>query len=294
MPQRGSVGLGGFARMYERDSTEALAGTLAEAGLTQVQLNLSAVGFQTIPAGSALAGLDLREIAGAFSGRGLVPWGLSATYNMIHPDAAWRRRATHEAASFIRRVPPGVFAAITLCTGTRDAQNQWRAHPENRSEQAWRDFRAELDLLLEATSEGGPVLGIEPEPGNVVSDADAAMRLLGELGADAARVGMILDPANLVSEHARAEHTSVLADAFERLGEHAVCIHVKDTVPWEETLSGHGVVDYHEVIRLVRGLDTVTRTSAPVPLIIQDATEEQVPAILEMLRRAIDEEGDEQ
>lgn len=272
---------GGFARMYPRPTAQDLAAALADAGLVQVQLNLNALGLPTIPAGADLEGIDFPGLAATFAEHGLSLWGLSATYNMAHPDPAIRRAGTEAAAAYIAAIPHGVATAATLCTGSRDAENLWRAHPDNGGEAAWNDFRAELDLLLEAADSSDLVLGIEPEPGNVVADADAAVRLIRELGTDAASVGFILDPANLVSARPRTEHAAVLEDAFDRLGERAVCIHVKDAVPWVESLHGGGVVDYRTVVRLSAALPD------PVPLIIQDATEDQVPEILRMLRAAV-------
>lgn len=280
--------IGGFARMLPRDSSEELARALATAGLFQVQLNLSALDLPTIPKGQALADLDLASISETFASHELTLWGLSATYNMAHPDASLRREATRNTAAYLRAMPEGIATAATLCTGSRDAENQWRAHPDNRTEAAWRDFRTELDVLLEAVPDQGPLLGIEPEPGNVVSDADAALRLLDELGADASRVGIILDPANLVAEHPLSDHSRVLEDAFAQLGEHTVCIHIKDTVPWADTLARQGVVDYASVISLTSDLPAAGAGHGAVPLVIQDATESQVPGVLSVLRTAID------
>ena len=226
--------------MFPRPTAEELAVALKGAGLSQVQLNLNALGFPTIPTRKDLESIDLLAIANSFCAHGLTLWGLSATYNMAQPDAAGRRKETLAAAEYLRAVPEGIAICGTLCTGTRDADNMWRTHPDNQSEDAWRDFRAELAILLEATAGSGLLLGVEPEAGNVVTDTNAAVRLLDELGADASRIGLILDPANLVSAHPRAKHAEVLTDAFERLGDRAVCIHIKDTVPWADTLAGAG------------------------------------------------------
>ena len=37
---------------------------------------------------------------------------------------------------------------ITLCTGTRDPQDMWRAHPLNDSPEAWKDLLASVDEAL--------------------------------------------------------------------------------------------------------------------------------------------------
>ena len=81
---------------------------------------------------------------------------------------------------------------VTLCTGTRDPQNMWRAHPDNQTAQAWTDLRATLDVLLDAARDAGVQLGVEPEFANVVADAPTAARLLEQLGVDARGAQKIL------------------------------------------------------------------------------------------------------
>ena len=73
--------------------------------------------------------------------------------------------------------------------------------------------------------------------------------------------------------------------AFAALGDRAICVHAKDTVPWARTLGGDGVVDYDLVLALYRALPR------PVPLIIQDATPEELPAIIALLRQRLDASG---
>lgn len=277
--------LGAFARIFPVGSAGALARAFAALGLTQVQLNLAALGHPTIPARDALASVDLAGIATAMRDQGRVIWGVSATYNAAHPDESLRAAETDAAARFIAALGPLGATAATLCTGTRDPENMWRAHPDNGSRAAWRALRRSLDALLPAAASSGVLLAIEPEPGNVIADAAAARRLARELGADAARLGFILDPANLVATTPRADQARVLRAAFAALGDRVSCVHVKDTVPWARTLAGDGVLDYALVLALRRGLPRV------VPLIIQDAIPAQLPAIVALLRRRLDAPG---
>jgi sugar phosphate isomerase/epimerase len=102
------------------------------------------------------------------------------------------------AARLISLVPLMGAGVVTLCTGTRDPDNMWRAHSGNTDSSAWSDLRRSLDPLLEAAREAGIWLGVEPELANVVRDARTARRLLDEVGLDAS-IGIILDPANLLA-----------------------------------------------------------------------------------------------
>jgi sugar phosphate isomerase/epimerase len=267
-----------FARVFPTGTVEQVAGWIADAGYTIAQLNLKAVGLPTIPEPGEWAGIDAEPIRSGFAARGISCWGLSCSYNMAHPDAAIRRAGTAAAVELIRHAPPFGVTAVTLCTGSRDPGKMWAFHPDNSSESAWRDMRAELDLLLEAAGEAGVILGIEPEHGNVVRDAEAALRLYAELGPDGARVGIVADSANLLTGLPPETHRDVLERSFTALADRIVCLHAKDLVPWAETLSGRGVIDYG----LVGGL--YARLELTAPLIVQDVVPEQAAAALGMLR----------
>lgn len=271
--------LGAFARIYDRDGPDQLAAAFVEDGLVQVQLNLSALGLPTIPDPAQLAEVDTAALATAFTSRQLTLWGVSATYNMAHPDQATRRATTDRAARFIARLGPLGPVAATLCTGTRDPASMWRPHADNDTVGAWADFRASLETLLPAAADAKVLLAVEPEPGNVVSGTAQAQRLAKELGSDAEQIGFILDPANLVSHLPSDQHEHVLTEAFDVLGDRTICLHAKDIQSWADTLGGRIGVDYRLVSRLYRELPR------PVPFIIQDATEDELPLVRDWLLR---------
>ena len=77
-----------------------------------------------------------------------------------------RLRIVTEAAAQLR------IPQVTLCTGTRDRENMWQTHPDNRSHQAWADLLETMERALGIASQAGVTLAIEPEHANVVSDAD--------------------------------------------------------------------------------------------------------------------------
>ena len=84
---------------------------------------------------------------------------------------------------------------ITLCTGTRDPDDMWRAHPENDSRGVGR--HAGVDGRgLGGRQQHDVVLAFEPELANVVRDARAARRLLDELRSPHVRI--VVDAANLI------------------------------------------------------------------------------------------------
>src|SRR5215207_5402596 len=99
----------------------------------------------------------------AFDSAGLGIPSVSGTFNMIHPDADLRARQIQQAVRLIGLAPRLGTGVVTLCTGTRDPDKMWRAHPGNADPSAWSDLRRSLDPLLGAARETGIRLGVEPE-----------------------------------------------------------------------------------------------------------------------------------
>jgi sugar phosphate isomerase/epimerase len=271
--------LGIFARVFRRTSPAEVAQAVAAAGFGQVQLNLSSFGQPTIPGPDELARLDLDGIRAAFAEQGIGIWGVSLTFNLIDPDAGRRAAAISRARAFLARIPELGADFATICTGTRDPADMWRAHPGNDRPDAWADLRAGLDQLLPAAGAAGIRLGIEPEQANVVSSAAAARRLLDELGPDAGLTGIVLDPANLVQVATAADQDRILTGAFDQLADEVVCLHAKDVVESGYAAAGVGLLDYDLIFRLRAGLPR------PVPVIVQDVTEADAPRVRELLTR---------
>ncbi|MGW0231176.1 sugar phosphate isomerase/epimerase family protein [Actinopolymorpha singaporensis] len=275
--------LGIFARTFPRPTAAEVAAAVAAHGFTTTQLNLSAFGRPTIPypptgAGHPDGPLDYARVAADFAAAGVRIWGVSATYNTIHPDLSTRRRQTAAAAAFIPYAARLGAEVVTLCTGTRDPDDIWRRHPGNDEPAAWQDLRETLDVLLPAAEGAGVRLGVEPEPGNVVTDAARARRLLTELGSDAHLVGIVLDPANLLDPATAGHQKRILTAAFDTLGDSVVGLHAKDVVTSGYAAAGTGLLDYDLVLALHAALPR------RVPVIVQDATEDDVPRVRDFLR----------
>jgi len=261
--------LGIFARVFPVGPAADVARSIAGAGYTVAQLNLRSIGLPTIPAPDGWTGIDPERVRADFAAAGVSCWGVSCSYNMAHPDASVRKAETAAAIELIRHARGFGASAVTLCTGSRNPENMWAFHPDNASKAAWRDMRAELDALIAAAIDVGVVLGVEPERGNVVSDATAALRLYSELGSDADAVGIIADSANLLAGLPTDVHHEVLERSFKALAQRIICLHAKDLVPWSATLLGNGVIDYRHVGSLYR------RLGLAVPVIVQDVAPEQ-------------------
>lgn len=224
---------------------------------------------------------DFAAVRAEFTAAGLDIPSVSATYNVIHPDRELRAQQTAQAVRLITHAAELGADVVTLCTGTRDPQNMWRAHPDNQTAQAWTDLRATLDVLLDAARDAGVQLGVEPEFANVVADAPTAARLLEQLGVDAP-IGIILDPANLLTPATIDRQEQILTEAIDLLGPRIVGAQAKDVVEAGYSAAGAGLMDYHVVFAQLNRV-------VPVPLIVQDADETDAARVRTDLLRWHDE-----
>jgi sugar phosphate isomerase/epimerase len=270
-----STRLGIFARTFPRGTAKEVAAAVRTAGYALGHWNFAAIGLPALA--NDVTEDTFIDVRSAFDAAGVAIPSVSATYNVIHPDIDFRAEQTEQAVRLIRLASLLGADVVTLCTGTRDPKNMWRAHPDNATFEAWRDLRASLDVLLSAAADANVTLGVEPEAGNVVRDAAVASRLLAEVGQDAP-IGIIFDPANLLSPATVARQDEILTDAVAKLGTRIIGAQAKDVVDGGYSAAGAGSMNYHLVLRLLNQI-------APVPLIVQDAAEDDAARVREDLIR---------
>ena len=120
---------------------------VAQHDLPFIQFNFACVGLAPMP--EAIAPDLLEKVRRECESRSLAIVGVSGTFNMIHPEAGQRA----EGLRRLEVLAPAVRALgcdfISLCTGTRDAQDMWRSHPDNDTPEAWRDLRATLQQAVQ-------------------------------------------------------------------------------------------------------------------------------------------------
>jgi sugar phosphate isomerase/epimerase len=261
--------VGIFARTYRRPTLEATLDAVAAHGFRHVQFNMASAGLAPLP-DAIPAGLVTR-IREAMDARNLTMTALSGTFNMAHPDRDTRMKWIDRFEILASAADDLGARLVTLCSGTRDPDNMWRRHPENTSFAAWQDS---LECLMHVTimsSERNFMLGIEPEPGNVVSDAQKARQMLHEVGSD--NLGIIFDPANVIDGVPEDHVEATIGSALAEVGHQIISVHGKDRdaagnvvpagegiVPWESFIAGLRRVGYGGTI-LLHGLD-----EADVPL----------------------------
>ncbi len=271
--------LGIFAKTFARPTLEETLDAVVAQGFRSIQFNLACAGLETVPAriGKTEAAAIRREI----ELRGLTMAALSGTINLIHPNPKIRREGWTRLQRLVETAPLLGTRIITLCTGTRDPDDMWRAHPQNESPEAWGDLVEGLELILTAAEEQGIDLGIEPEPGNVISTSCGARRLLGEMKSP--RLRIVLDAANLVSKETIGRMAAILDEAIDLLGPAIGLAHAKELQKDGQAggRPGTGLIDFSLV------LDRLKKIKFDGAVIMHGVTEADVAQGASFLRRLL-------
>ena len=217
--------LGIFARTFLRDTPEAVAAEVRRAGFAMAHWNFAALGKPTLADGVDDSMFAL--VRTSFDAAGVAVPSVSLTYNVVDPKKK-RDRETTAAVTLIGRIRSLGAEVATLCTGTRFSfSGQHVAAPRGQCTTRRRVPPQGNPRHPAGSGSGGRIrLGVEPEPGNLVRDASVAARLLNELGQDAP-VGIVFDPANLLSPATIAHQEAILTGAIDMLGGHIVSAHLK-------------------------------------------------------------------
>lgn len=236
--------LGIFAKTFRRPTVGATLEAVQGLGLQCVQFNFECAGLPSMP--EKVPASTLSAIASASHETGVRIAACSATFNMAHPDPRMRQERLLRLRAVANAAAKLGVPLLTLCTGTRNRENLWQEHPDNRSPQAWKDLLGTMEGALGIAAECGVALAIEPEPANVVCNADRARALLDSVRAgDLLRI--ILDPANL------PEEPDALQRAFALLGADLALAHAKDRQGDGRVCAlGRGIVDFDAYFEMLR------------------------------------------
>ncbi|MFB9985042.1 sugar phosphate isomerase/epimerase family protein [Mesorhizobium kowhaii] len=241
------IQLGIFAKTFERNTSAKLADAIALAGYECTQFNMASIGLETLPA--SLDHSRLSTVRRDFEASRVAIPVISGTYNMIAPDPKVVELGRNGFRVLAEASQSLGYSTITLCTGTRNAEDKWQPHPDNAGEEAWRDFRAELDRLIEIAESCDVTLGVEPEPSNVISSPQAARRLLDEVGSE--RVKIVFDPFNLVDWHKRDHASETLLRAYDLLADSTSIIHAQDMRnDGKPCAPGAGFINFERLLNL--------------------------------------------
>eukprot|EP01037_Dinobryon_pediforme_P014082 gene14082-14201_t len=192
-------------------------------------------------------------VAEAAKATGVEITAVSGTYNMIHPDIAVRDKGHALLNVLASRCADMGSNLVTLCTGTRDAADQWREHPENNTPEAWRDLLGAMETAIAIAEHYNIDLGIEPELANVVNSAQKARQLIDQL--QSPRLKIVLDPANLFEVVSLEEQRRIVSASIDLLADRIVMGHAKDrALDGSFTTAGKGVLDYAHYLKSMKSI----------------------------------------
>jgi sugar phosphate isomerase/epimerase len=258
--------LGIFSKTFRRPTAEENFEAVRAHGLGCVQFNMSCAGLPSLPDEiDPAVSARIRETA---AHSGIVIEAVSGTFNMIHPDPAVRQSGLDRLRTLAAACHDLGAPVVTLCTGTRDADDMWRWHPDNALPAAWADLLRAMEAALTIAEDEQITLAFEPERANVVNSAERGHALLRAMRSP--RLKVIIDPANII----------VPGDAqeMERVVEEAIA-HAKDRGADDEfRAAGQGILNYEHYLRLLQA-----RAFAG-PLIVHGLAEAQVDTSLQFLR----------
>jgi len=239
--------LGIFAKTFAGSDPLTVMQAARATGYDVVQYNMACSGLPAMP--DVITTAQAQAVTEATRATGLHVAAVSGTYNMIHPDRRVRETGLRRLGVLIDACAGLGTGMVTLCTGTRDPDDQWRAHPDNQSPAAWDDLLREMAKACTLAEARGVRLGIEPELANVVDSAARARALLDTLQSPV--LAIVLDPANLFET--APDHGEIIARAVDLLAGHIVMAHAKDRAPdGSFVAAGQGVVDFAAFIARLR------------------------------------------
>jgi sugar phosphate isomerase/epimerase len=274
--------IGIFTKIFHRTSLDETLDAVVSHGICAIQFNMSCAGLPTLPAAIPTHMID--DIRTAVLSRGLQMAALSGTYNLIHPDRSVRDQGIQGLKALADACASWECPVITLCTGTRDADNMWRRHPDNDTPAAWSDLVAAMRQIVPIAEAAGITLGVEPELSNVVNSAQKARRLLDEVGSS--HVKIIMDGSNLLDIRDFSRMSDILHQAFDLLGKDIILAHAKDLMAAGHEAhgaAGTGVMNYRLYIDLLR------QAGYDGDLILHTLSEDQVAASVGFLHSILAE-----
>ncbi len=225
---------------------------------------------------------SLAEVRNEMDARQIKISALSGTYNMIDPDVQKRQAGLCMLRFVAKQCETLGTSVITLCTGSRDPNSMWRAHPDNNSTSAWRDLVESMEKALEIAEEYKVTLALEPEVSNVIDSAQKARRLLDQMQSPYLKV--VMDGANIFHKGELPKMGEILEEAFTLLGADIALAHAKDLD--RDGQAGHlaagtGLLDYDQYLGLLKD------SGYNGAVVLHGLSEEQVPFCVKFLSEKI-------
>ena len=243
--------LGIFSRTWENMNYPEIFKEMHKRNIHKTQFKMSCAGYPTIP--SSYEDSTIERIKNESKNNDVDIIAISGTFNLVDPE----EKRLHENIKHFKilceianelNVP-----IISLCTGTKNRENMWKFHPDNNTQEVWKEMSHNLEKILKYAEKYNVILGIEPEISNVVNSALKGRKLLDHMNNEYLKI--IMDGANLFEPGNVEKMQEVLKEAFSLLGNDIVLAHAKDFICKDKisyVAPGKGILDYDLYISLLK------------------------------------------
>jgi sugar phosphate isomerase/epimerase len=267
--------LGIFAKTFPGTTPATVMHAAKSTGFETVQYNMACSGLSSMP--DEIPDETIEDIRSVTKETGISICALSATYNMIHPFTDERAKGHRRLGVIAKAAAHAGIPMLTLCTGTRNPDDQWARHPQNNTRGAWRDLLHSVEIAVQYAEQHNLHLGIEPELANVVSSAAKAKQLIDEIQSQ--RIKVVFDPANLFERETQTQQNRIISEGLALLAPHIAMAHAKDrNADGHFVAAGKGVLDYAHFIRELKN------TGFDGPLITHGLAADEAPGVAALLR----------
>lgn len=168
---------------------------------------------------------------------------------------------------------------------------RYNVHPDNWSLKTWKLLVKSIRQVLNDTAGMKAAIAMEAQVTTTIDGPLAHRNLIDDVGDP--RLGVELDPVNMITLQNYYYTTELLNECFDLLGEHILTCHAKDTTIWpnrqtvhvHEVCPGRGVLDYKTYLVRMSQLDW------PRMLLPEHIPAEQYPEAYAFLRKMVAETG---
>jgi sugar phosphate isomerase/epimerase len=270
--------IGIFAKTFAGSTPGMVMQAAADAGFQSVQYNMACSGLSPLP---EQIGDDVAEAVNTDSKASNVSVAaISATYNMIHPDMRIRQAGRRSFEEIAAKAGKMGAQLLTVCSGSRDPDDQWRHHPDNAGASAWGEMLREFECLIGIAERHDIRIGVEPELGNAVSSAAKAAKLISTMQSN--RIRIVFDAANLFEIADVSEQMRIIEEAIDGLGPAIEIAHAKDRNPdGSFAAAGKGVIDFRHY------LAKLTSAGFAGDLITHGLSGQEAPGVANFLKAAL-------
>jgi len=225
--------------------------------------------------------------------------------NFIHPDADIRQKYLKNLAKFIEIADRVNCPAVPTICGTCAPETpenvsfielfskeyRFNVDPENWSLKTWKLLVESVKQVLRDTSGMKAAIAMEAQVTTTIDGPLSHRRLIDDVGDT--RIGVELDPVNMVSLQNYYHTTELINECFDLLGEQILTCHAKDNYIWpnrqtvhvQEVCPGRGVVDYQTY------MVHMSRLEWPRMLLPEHIPADQYQEAYEYLRKVASEVG---